>query len=62
MTLSASEWQSAVLMGRFTPVSSHLPDVPAGAEDFFRRAFELEPARRPDSVRTFVSGLERVMT
>ena len=37
---SNEDWQSAVLSGRFTPVSWHRPDASAAWQSFFERAFD----------------------
>jgi tRNA A-37 threonylcarbamoyl transferase component Bud32 len=52
---------SAVLLGRFTPLAAHLPEPPARWQEFFARAFALEPERRPASARVFFSGLEEAL-
>ncbi|MDA2913138.1 protein kinase [Acidobacteriia bacterium AH_259_A11_L15] len=53
------EWQSAVLAGQFTSLTTHLPSAPARWQEFFQRALALEPERRPASARQFLSQLER---
>ena len=53
------DWQSAVLAGRFTPLSAHLPEAAPGWQRFFERAFALEPQQRPASARSLLSDLER---
>jgi tRNA A-37 threonylcarbamoyl transferase component Bud32 len=56
---TGAECHSAVLMGRFTPVSSHLPEAPRRWQEFFLQAFALDRAKRPGSARLFLSELER---
>jgi serine/threonine-protein kinase len=51
----------AVLMGRFTPLTAHLQEPPTRWQEFFERAFALDPARRPKSARAFFSELEQVL-
>lgn len=58
---ASADWQVALLAGRFTPVARHLPEAPARWQEFFARAFALEPERRPGSARVFFSGLEKAL-
>jgi len=58
---SAAEWQSAVLLGRFTPVADRLPEAPAPWQDFFAQTFAAQPDRRPSSAADFFSRLEQVL-
>ncbi len=57
-----AEWHSAVLAGRFTPVDTHLAEAPDRWQEFFARAFALDPAQRPDSAQAFISELQRTLT
>jgi len=52
---------AALLEGRFTPVSAHLPDAPSTWQEFFERAFALESQRRPSSAPMLLSELERAL-
>jgi serine/threonine-protein kinase len=52
---------SAVLTGRFTPLAAHLPETPTRRQEFFERAFALQPERRPASASAFFSELERAL-
>lgn len=52
---------SAVLMGRFTPLAKYLPGSPTRWQQFLERALHVDPARRPNSARSFFSELERAL-
>lgn len=56
---TAAECHAAVLGGRFAPITRHLPDAPARWQEFFSRAFSLNPSDRPKSAQTFFAELER---
>ncbi len=58
---TSSEWRAAVLAGRFTPVSTCFPEVPARLQEFFNRAFAAERDRRFNSAQTFFSGMEQAL-
>jgi hypothetical protein len=59
--VTAVDYQSSVLSGRFTPVETRLPGAPAGLQGFFAGAFALEPAGRPSRAPLFVAELERAL-
>jgi serine/threonine-protein kinase len=52
---------SAVLMGRFKPLTTYLQGSPTRWQEFFERAFHVDPARRPNSAQIFFSELERAL-
>ena len=54
---SVGQMQYAIVNGRFTPLSTPLPDAPAEWQQFFERAFSSKTAVRPQSVKEFVSAL-----
>jgi eukaryotic-like serine/threonine-protein kinase len=56
------EWQADTLAGSFTPVTKHLPDAPARWQEFFARAFAVNPPERPASARMFLSELEQALS
>jgi serine/threonine protein kinase len=56
-----AEWRQAVIAGRFTPLSAHLPGAPAPWEEFFARAFSPAPKERPNSIAALFAQLERVL-
>ncbi len=58
---TSSEWHSAVLSGRFTPLTKHLPGAPARWQEFFARAFALDRSERPSTAQVFLSELERAL-
>jgi serine/threonine-protein kinase len=59
---TALESYSAVLSGRFTPVSKHLPESPGRWQDFFAEAFALDREQRPGTARMLLSRLERALS
>ncbi len=60
-TSSSLEWQSAVLAGRFTPPTAHLPAAPARWQEFFAQVLSSDPSRRPGSARLLFSELEHAL-
>jgi len=50
--------QYSIAHGRFTPLSSHLPDAPAEWQEFFERALNPKMTVRPQSAREFLTALE----
>ena len=52
---------TAILMGRFTPLTEYLPDAPSRWQGFFAQAFALDPNLRPSSARIFHSELKRAL-
>jgi serine/threonine-protein kinase len=58
---TAADYQSAVLSGRFTPISTYLPEAPARVQTFVGNALALDPSRRPDRASAFVADLERAL-
>lgn len=57
-----AEWNRAILAGRFTPITLHLPAAPAACQEFFARAFALESERRPASASTFFTEFTRALS
>jgi serine/threonine-protein kinase len=57
----AAELSRAILSARFTPVTDHLPDAPSLWQDFFSRAFALDPSRRPHSAGTLYAELSSTL-
>jgi serine/threonine-protein kinase len=55
------EWQSAVMAGRFTPISRRLPSAPAEWEEFFGRALAPDPGLRPRAASEFLSELQKAL-
>jgi hypothetical protein len=55
------EWHAAVMTGRFTPLSRHLPSPPAEWDEFFGRALALDPGQRPATATEFLSELEKAL-
>ncbi len=51
----------AVLMGRFTPLTTYLERSPIRWQEFFERVLNVDPERRPNSAQTFFSELERAL-
>jgi serine/threonine protein kinase len=58
---NAAELQSAVLAGRFTPLTTHLPAALPAGQEFFARAFAVEPGRRPASASEFLVAMEQAL-
>jgi serine/threonine protein kinase len=58
---TVAELHSAVLAGRFIPLSAHMPGAPARWQEFFAGALALDPKRRPNSAQAFFSELERFL-
>jgi len=52
---------SAMLMGRFTPLATYLPGSPTRWQQFFDRALDFDPVRRPNSAQIFLSELEQAL-
>ena len=59
---TTTEWQSAVLTASFTPMSTYFPDGPTRWQEFFTRAFAINPPERPASARMFLSELEQALS
>jgi tRNA A-37 threonylcarbamoyl transferase component Bud32 len=55
---SVGQMHHAIVSGRFTAVSAHLPDAPAEWQQFFERALSPKTAARPQSAKEFISSLE----
>jgi len=47
----------SIANGRFTALSTHLPDAPAEWQQFFERALSPKTAVRPQSAKEFVAIL-----
>ncbi len=56
---TAGAWQSAVLAGRATPITAHLPQAPAPLREFFATALALDPRNRYPSAAVFLTSLKR---
>jgi serine/threonine-protein kinase len=56
---TAGAWQSAVLAGRATPITVHLPQAGPPLAEFFTRALATDPPRRLASASAFHSALEQ---
>jgi tRNA A-37 threonylcarbamoyl transferase component Bud32 len=56
---SVGQMHHSIISGRFTPLSTHLPDAPAEWQQFFERALSPKTAARPQSAKEFVSDLGR---
>jgi len=54
---SRSNWQNAVLNGRFTPIHVHRQDVSENWQAFFERVFQPDPKQRIDSAQIFLAEL-----
>jgi len=54
---SVGQMHHSIVQGRFTPLSTHLPDAPAEWQQFFERALSPQTTARPQSVAEFVSIL-----
>lgn len=57
---SVGQMHHSILNGRFTPLSTHLPDAPTEWQQFFERALSPKTALRPQSAREFVSTMGTV--
>jgi eukaryotic-like serine/threonine-protein kinase len=55
------ELSRAILSGCFSPVSCHLPDAPPSWQNFFSRAFALDPFRRPTSADALFAELRTAL-
>jgi hypothetical protein len=54
---SVGQMHHSIVSGRFTPLSTHLPDAPAEWQQFFERALSPKTSVRPQSAKEFVSAL-----
>jgi eukaryotic-like serine/threonine-protein kinase len=54
---SLGQMHHSIINGRFTPLSTHLPDAPAEWQQFFEQALSPKTAVRPESAKEFVSTL-----
>lgn len=54
---SVGQMHYSIANGRFTPLSSHLPDAPPEWQQFFERALSPKTTERPQSAKEFVSTL-----
>jgi serine/threonine-protein kinase len=57
-THSQSDWRHAVLAGRFTPLSEHLPDASPRLQMFFADSFAFDRTRRAQSAAELYQRLE----
>jgi serine/threonine-protein kinase len=55
--ISVGQMHHSIVNGRFTPLSTHLPDPPAEWQQFFERTLSPKTAVRPHSAKEFVSAL-----
>jgi serine/threonine-protein kinase len=60
-TTSAADYQSAVLAGRVTPVTAHLPGAPAALQGLFERWLAADRGQRPPGAAALLADLERVV-
>ncbi len=56
---SVGQMHYAIVNGRFTPLSTALPDAPAEWQSFFERALNPKTVVRPQSAKEFVSAFEK---
>jgi hypothetical protein len=54
---SVGQMHYSIVDGRFTPLSTHLPDAPAEWQQFFERALNPKSGSRPQSAKEFVSAV-----
>jgi tRNA A-37 threonylcarbamoyl transferase component Bud32 len=54
---SVGQMHHSIVNGRFTPLTTYLPDAPAEWQQFFERALSPKTATRPQSAKEFVSTL-----
>jgi serine/threonine-protein kinase len=54
---SVGQMHHSIVSGRFTPLSTLLPDAPAGWQQFFESALNPKTAARPQSAKEFASTL-----
>ena len=54
---SVGQMHYSIVHGRFTPLSTHLPDAPAECQQFFEQALNPKAAARPQSAKEFASSL-----
>ncbi|HXM60653.1 MAG TPA: protein kinase [Terriglobales bacterium] len=59
---SVGQMHHSIVSGRFTPLSTLLPDAPAEWQQFFERALNPKTAVRPQSAKEFVSALTTAFT
>jgi tRNA A-37 threonylcarbamoyl transferase component Bud32 len=56
---SVGQMHHSIISGRFTPLSTHLPDAPAEWQRFFEGALSPKTAIRPQSAREFIFTLRK---
>ena len=56
---SVGQMHHSIINGRFTPLSTHLPDAPAEWQQFFERALSPKTTVRSQSAKEFVSDLRK---
>jgi len=59
---SLGQMHNSIINGRFTPLSTALPDAPAEWQQFFERALSPKTALRPQSAKEFLSTLGKAFT
>jgi len=58
---SVAQMHYSIVNGRFTPISTHLPDAPAEWQQFFERALSPKSEVRPQSAKEFISTLGKAL-
>ena len=58
---TAAEFSSAILAGQVASVWTHIPDAPAGWQEFFARALAPDATSRPPSAQELLAGLEQAL-
>jgi serine/threonine-protein kinase len=58
---SPADWFGAGVATNFIPLAATLPEGPHAGQEFFERAFAVEPARRPRSADEFHDELQRAL-
>lgn len=59
---TAADWQSAVMAGRFTPLSRHIEPAPEAWGEFFRVVLAADSSARPGTAGAFLRELEEKVT
>ena len=56
------ECQTKIILCKFAPIATHLPDAPASWQAFFERALAQKAEARPSSALAFRAELEEALT
>ncbi len=56
------ECQTKIVLGKFAPITTHLPDAPVRWQEFFERALAQKAEARPSSALAFRAALEEALT